>query len=51
MTPWLLATSALACGLMGGTFFAFSSFVMPALSRIPTEEGIRAMQRLSLIHI
>lgn len=48
MTPWLLATSALACGLMGGTFFAFSSFVMPALSRIPTEEGIRAMQRINI---
>ena len=46
--PWLLALTTLACGLMGGTFFAFSSFIMPALGRIPTEQGIHAMQRINI---
>ena len=45
---WLLALTTLACGLMGGTFFAFSSFIMPALGRVPAEEGIRAMQRINI---
>ena len=48
MTTWLMTITALACGLMGGVFFAFSSFVMPALGRIPAEEGIRAMQRINV---
>lgn len=48
MMPLLLTAASLACGLMGGTFFAFSSFVMPALSRIPADEGIRAMQRINI---
>ena len=29
-----LAT-ALGCGLVAGVFFAFSTFVMPALKRLP----------------
>jgi len=33
---------------MGGIFFAFSSFIMPALSRISIEEGIHAMQRINV---
>lgn len=48
MTSFLFATTALACALMGGIFFAFSSFVMPALGRIPADEGIRAMQRINV---
>ena len=48
MSPWLLITTALASALMGGVFFAFSSFVMPALGRIPPAEGIRAMQRINI---
>jgi uncharacterized membrane protein len=48
MTAWLTLLTALACGLMGGVFFAFSSFVMPALGRIPVAEGIRAMQRINV---
>ena len=48
MTPWLVAMTALACALMGGIFFAFSSFIMPALGRIPPDEGIRAMQRINI---
>lgn len=48
MTPWLAAAAALACALVGGIFFAFSSFVMPALGRIPPEEAIRAMQQINV---
>jgi uncharacterized membrane protein len=32
--------AALGCGLIAGVFFAFSSFVMPALRRLPATEGI-----------
>ena len=48
MITWLLTASALACGLIGGVFFAFSSFIMPALGRIPAAEGIHAMQRINI---
>lgn len=48
ITFWLLSVTALACALMGGIFFSFSSFVMPALGRIPAEEAIRAMQRINI---
>ena len=41
-----LAT-ALGCGLIAGVFFAFSSFVMPALKRLPSAEGIPAMQSIN----
>ena len=48
MSPWLVAITSLMCALVGGIFFAFSSFVMPALGHIPVEEGIRAMQRINV---
>ena len=48
MTPWLVAATSLLCALMGGIFYAFSSFVMSALERIPAAEGIRAMQRINV---
>ena len=39
--------AALGCGLMAGGFFAFSTFVMKALARIPEGEGIAAMQSIN----
>ena len=39
--------AALGCGLMAGVFFAFSTFVMKALARIPQGEGIAAMQSIN----
>lgn len=39
--------AALGSGLMAGVFFAFSSFVMPALSRLPAAQGIAAMQAIN----
>ena len=39
--------TALACGLMAGVFFAFSTFVMKGLSRLPAAAGISAMQAIN----
>ena len=35
-------------GIVGGVFYAFSSFIMKALARVPPEEGITAMQSINL---
>ncbi len=45
--PLLTLLTALGCGLMAGVFFAFSTFVMKALARIPQGEGISAMQSIN----
>ncbi|HEY7465390.1 MAG TPA: anthrone oxygenase family protein [Dehalococcoidia bacterium] len=48
---WLGAltfATALGCGLVGGVFFAFSTFVMPALARLPAAQGIAAMQSINV---
>jgi uncharacterized membrane protein len=47
--PALTLGAALGCGVIGGTFFAFSTFVMPALRRLPPHEGIAAMQAINLV--
>ena len=39
--------SALGCGLVAGVFFAFSTFVMSALKRLPPAQGIAAMQSIN----
>jgi uncharacterized membrane protein len=44
----LLAVCALGSGAIGGVFFAFSNFVMPALARIAPAEGIHAMQAINV---
>ena len=38
----------LGSAVVGGVFFAFSSFVMKALARVPSEEGIAAMQSINV---
>jgi uncharacterized membrane protein len=40
--------SALGAGLNAGVFFAFSTFVMPALGRLPAPQGIAAMQSINV---
>jgi uncharacterized membrane protein len=40
--------TVLGCGLMAGVFFAFSSFVMPALARLQPTQGIAAMQSINI---
>jgi uncharacterized membrane protein len=44
----LLVLCALGSGAIGGVFFAFSNFVMPALARIAPAEGIHAMQAINV---
>jgi uncharacterized membrane protein len=43
--------AALGCGLVAGVFFAFSTFVMPALARLPPAQGIAAMQSINVTAI
>lgn len=43
--------SVLGCGLVAGVFFAFSTFVMPALARLQPKEGIAAMQSINITAI
>src|SRR3981081_3134574 len=44
----LTFAAALSSGLVAGVFFAFSSFVMPALGRIRPDQGIAAMQSINV---
>ncbi len=41
-------TCILGTGLMAGTFFAFSSFIMEALGRLPPSQGISTMQSINI---
>ncbi|MEP7113405.1 MAG: anthrone oxygenase family protein [Ilumatobacteraceae bacterium] len=43
----ITTAAAVGSGLAGGVFFAFSSFVMPALRRLPSGQGIAAMQSIN----
>ena len=47
LMPLTVAT-ALGCGLNAGAFFAFSSFVMKALGRLPAAAGVQAMQAINM---
>lgn len=47
--PSLVAIAALGAGLIAGVFFAFSSFVMGALGRLPAAQGIAAMQSINIV--
>lgn len=40
--------TALVYGLVSGAFYAFSSFVMQGLGRIPAPQGIAAMQGINI---
>jgi uncharacterized membrane protein len=48
LTFTITLVAALACGLMAGLFFAFSVAVMKALARLPSAEGIGAMQSINV---
>lgn len=39
----------IGAGTIGGVFFAFSSFVMKALTELPASQGIAAMQRINAV--
>ncbi len=40
--------SALGCGLVAGIFFAFSTFLMKTLARVPSAQGIATMQSINI---
>jgi len=46
--PILLVAAAIGSGLIAGIFFAFSTFIMTAFSRIPPEQGIAAMNSINV---
>ncbi|MGH8977462.1 MAG: DUF1772 domain-containing protein [Acidimicrobiia bacterium] len=48
---WVLTLTvivAIASGLVSGVFFAFSTFVMRALARLPAAQGVAAMQSINV---
>ena len=47
LVQYLTFATALGCGLSAGVFFAFSSFVMPALDRLAPAQSIRAMNSIN----
>jgi uncharacterized membrane protein len=44
----LTLVAALGCGLAAGVFFAFSTFVMKGLGRLPETHGMAAMQAINV---
>lgn len=46
--PALIFVAALGSGIVAGVFFAFSSFVMPGLARMPAAGGIAAMNSINV---
>jgi uncharacterized membrane protein len=38
----------LGAGIVGGVFYAFSSFVMPGLQRLPAAQGVAAMNEINV---
>jgi len=49
LIPGVVTIALLGSALVGGIFFAFSSFVMKALARLPFAEGIAAMQSINVV--
>ena len=51
LVQYLTFATALGCGLSAGVFFAFSSFVMPALDRLAPAQSIRAMHSINKLAV
>jgi uncharacterized membrane protein len=45
----VVITLILSSALIGGLCFTFSNFVMEALSRLPSNEGVAAMQSINVV--
>jgi uncharacterized membrane protein len=45
--PVAALLGVVGCGLMAGLFFAFSTAVMPGLTRLPPADGAAAMQQMN----
>lgn len=51
LTIVAVTAALIGSALIGGVFFAFSSFVMKALARVPSTAGIAAMQSINVVVI
>jgi uncharacterized membrane protein len=49
MTTAAGVMALLGSAIIGGVFFAFSSFIMKALARVPSSAGIAAMQSINVV--
>ncbi|AHK44995.1 MULTISPECIES: anthrone oxygenase family protein [Ensifer] len=49
LIPALAFAAAIGSGLMAGLFFIFSVCIMQALSRLPAEQGIAAMNAINVV--
>ncbi len=49
LIPIVGTTALLGSALVGGIFYAFSSFIMKALANVPSAEGIGAMQSINVV--
>src|SRR6185369_4860259 len=47
LTRTLTIGTAVGSGLVGGVLFGFSTFVMRALDRLPSDQGLAAMQSIN----
>lgn len=47
----LVLAATIGTGIVAGVFFAFSTFVMPALARLPAIQGAAAMQSINVTAI
>jgi uncharacterized membrane protein len=47
----VVVVTAVGCGLAAGAFFTFSSFVMPALNRLPAPRAVAAMQSINRLAV
>jgi len=45
----MVVTALLGCALIGGIFFAFSSFIMKSLARLPSSGAVAAMQSINIV--
>jgi len=48
LVEWVLLVTAVLCGVAGGVFFAFSTYVMPALDRVAPAQAVAAMQAINV---
>lgn len=49
LTTASVIAALIGSGVIGGVFFAFSSFIMRSLARLPSSEGIAAMQSINVV--
>lgn len=47
ITNIAIIVAALSSGLLAGVYFAFSTFIMQAFARLPSDQGIAAMQSIN----